>query len=111
MRSVSAECWRGWLRFSPKGVVEVSVEGLVGAVAAQHSHDVPPKEAAAAPKSKDRRELCGQKEKFSREELTEDNFQGPILAQFKVCPASCRTGEDEESFTNFTLTCANVIPM
>lgn len=53
----------GGLRFSPEGVLEVGVEGLVGAVAAQHGHNVPPKETATAPESKDRRELCGQKEK------------------------------------------------
>lgn len=81
------------LRFSPEGVLEVGVEGLVGAVAAQHGHNVPPKETAAAPKSKDRRELCGHEEKF----------QGrSTLAQLKVCPASCWTGEDEDSLT---LTC------
>lgn len=37
--------------------MEVSVEGLIGAVATQHGHNVPPKEATAAPKGKDGCEL------------------------------------------------------
>lgn len=47
------------LGFSPEGVVEVGVEGLVGAVPAQHSHNVPPRETATASKSKDSCELRG----------------------------------------------------
>lgn len=61
------------LRFSPKGVLEVSVEGLVGAVAAQHGHNVPPIETAAAPKGKDRCDLRAEG-KVLREEPTEKNF-------------------------------------
>lgn len=30
------------MAFSPEGVVEVGIEGLVGAVAAEHGHNVPP---------------------------------------------------------------------
>lgn len=62
---------RGPMGFSPEGVVEVGVQGVVGAVAAEHGHDVPPREAAAAPEGKDRRELCGQKEKFGGREFPE----------------------------------------
>lgn len=65
---------RAGLRFSPEGVVEVGVEGLVGAVAAQHSHNVPPRETATAPESKDRRELCGRK-KSLEEKLRKQSGQ------------------------------------
>lgn len=61
--------WKRAMGFLPEGVVEVGVEGLVGAVATEHGHNVPRREAAAAPKGEDRRELCGQREEFGGGEV------------------------------------------